>query len=157
MPTRDTAIGAFTTSSACAASTHNEAAGGCIGYEEVIVDSDGTTTTENYVQVADVPVNSSRLIKITGEGTLRATGPSGLQVLLFEDSTQLRRLNFYVHASGTDASFHITALSHAPSTGDHIYTLAGGISGGSGETATLIADTDEIAYLIIEDCGPDFA
>lgn len=138
------------------AGTSNARPIGIIGYEELDSNTGGTTTTENAVQCVDVPVEDGRLISIRANGTIRATGPSGLQVLLIEDSTTILRRNFFVSESSQDAAFSVEALSHSPSAGDHTYTLAYGISGGSGETANVIADVDEICYLIVEDKGEDF-
>lgn len=156
MPTRSTPIGTFDSSSFCASAGYNEGPGGCIGYEELTIPTGGTITTENAIQVTTVPVNTGRLLKITAVGFMVATAPTGLQVKIIEDSTDLNRVNFFVNASGVNAAFSIVALSHSPSAGTHTYTLADGISGPGGATVNVEASATEICYIIVEDIGPDF-
>lgn len=153
---RSTPIGTFDSSTIVASSTANEGPGGLIGYIEIVANSSGTSTVENYGVINTVPVSTGRLIMITATGKQRATGPTGLQTKIIEDSTDLNRLDHSIWASGTDAAFHIVAFSHSPSAGNHNYTLAGGIAGSSGETATLIADSDNVTIVQVFDCGPDF-
>jgi hypothetical protein len=154
--TRSTTFGTLTSSSACAASTYNQAGAGIIGYYKLTANTTGTTTTENAASLTTVPVNGSRLIKITGTGTMRATAASGLQVQILEDGAALSRLNFYTTASSLDAAFHIEALSNAPSAGNHSYTLVDGVSGGGGATVNVIASATTPCYLIVEDMGASF-
>lgn len=154
---RATAIGSFVdTVTALSAATSNDGAGGIIGYDEIMSNSAGTTTIELVSTIANVPVNAGRLIKITASGILRATGAMGLQVLIQEDGVDLNRQDHYVHASGTDAPFNVPAFSHAPSAGNHTYTLHTGISGAGGFTVTLTASSSKKTLFIVEDAGPDF-
>ena len=156
MATRSSSFGTLTSSDACAAATYNQASVGVIGYYKLTANTTGTTTTENAASLTAVPVNGSRLIRITGTGTMRATAASGLQAQILEDGVALARLNFYTTASSLDAAFHIEALSNAPSAGNHAYTLVDGVSGGGGATVNVIASSTTPCYLIVEDVGPNF-
>lgn len=152
--TRSTPIGAADSSTAATATLVNESGGECIGIGWMDADTTGTVTTENAFQIVDVPVNAGRLIRIEVEGTYQATGPTGLQILIIEDSTTLRRREDGVSDS-TPKAFHATAYSLSPSAGDHTYTLAYGISGPGGETVLILAAATSECTMVVTDAGPD--
>lgn len=137
----------------------NAGPGGLIGWGEQSANVGPTATTTNAIVVGSVPVNAGRVIAIRANGVLRATGPTGLQVQIIEDSTVLLRRNFYIGGSGRDAAFSVECLSHSPSPGNHDYTLAFGISGGSGESTSIDASSGPpptTCWVTVSDLGEDF-
>lgn len=148
------------TVTAFTAANMNDPGGSLLGYLPINANVGPTSTSMNGGVINSAPVNASRIIKVTFCGTLRATGPTGLQVIIFEDSLVLDRFNFSVYSSGVDAGFCFSTLSLSPSAGNHNYTGAFGVTGLSGQSTSLVAGTspdDHKAWILVEDVAPFFA
>ncbi len=148
--------GTVDSSTAVTSTGINEGPGGGIGWHEGTSGAGPTSTDMDGPTISAVPVNGGRLIRIIFSGVLRATGPTGMNVKIREDSTNLNRLNLYTGGSGRDTPFTIVAHSHSPSAGNHDYTLTFGISFASGEQCSLVIPSGGMVVGTVEDLGPDF-
>lgn len=156
MAVRSTNFGALTSSDGCDATNYNESGSNLIGYDELTSNGATTNTTTLVSTISTLPVNAGRLIKIEADITVTLTGPTGFHVLFQEDGVDLVRREYATGTGSLIQSCRPSALSHAPSAGNHEYKTHVGITGASGESITLTASGTTTNYIYVTDESPDF-
>ncbi len=132
---------------------------GRIGRAELTSDHTGITSTANVLTITSVPVGTSRTLSIRAGVTVRSNIAGGAQLAILEDGTQIQRKNTDVLNSGTDL-FIVAEIESQPSAGTHTYDMVVGVSGGSGNSVSAIANggagTHGKGYIYVDDVGPSY-
>ena len=148
--------GQATTGATHTAAHDNDLPGGWIGYVQVTASQSGISGITDLTGLSQaVTVNTSRRIKITAEGRFTSdTAGNLVGFFIREGATTLNGAQIELATSGGPGASDMTAtVILTPSTGSHTYKLSLSLVDGSG-TVSLSANTDNPAFLLVEDIGP---
>jgi hypothetical protein len=151
MVVRTTPVGGALAGAQGAASQLNGAAGGWIGYAQVVAQQSSITSVVDLTGLSvTVTVGASRRLLITGYVQLAQQASSGLAEMdIYEGSTQLART--YVNVAASGFAVVLASVVLTPSTGAHTYKLRALTSAGS---LVINAEPPNPAYILVQDIGP---
>lgn len=153
MPVRTAYAGAAVSGEVLTAANVNKIPGGWIGYatNTAAQTGVGTTATDLTNLTVTVTVDTSRRIRITGYVPIQQRTSAALsEVDIHEGATRLARHFASVAADQFDTMTPSVILT--PTAGSHTYNLKMVTSAGTVDT---VYGTDTIAFILVEDLGPD--
>lgn len=138
------------------AANHAKMPGGWIGYSIITTGQSSITTITDLTNLSvTVTVNSNRLIRVTGVGSIVRSVADGITLgYIREGSTTLGRWGvFDATSANTNSPTQSGSVILTPSSGSHTYKLSLEQLTGTGSSGIQAGATFP-AHIIVEDLGP---